>query len=60
MGRLMSKKRKRKQSDIHQEDIEILSEDGFEDAGDEDADNSAESSAETETDRAEEYPESAT
>ena len=54
MGRLMSKKRKRKQSDIHQEDIEILSEDGFEDAGDEDADNSAESSAETETDRAEE------
>lgn len=57
MGRLMSKKRKRKQSDIHQEDIEILSEDGFEDAGDEDADNSAESSAETETDRAEEYPE---
>lgn len=59
MGRLMSKKRKRKQSDIHQEDIEILSEDGFEDAGDEDADNSAESSAETETDRAEEYPEEA-
>lgn len=57
MGRLMSKKRKRKQSDIHQEDIEILSEDGFEDAGDEDADSSAESSAETETDRAEEYPE---
>ena len=55
----MSKKRKRKQSDIHQEDIEILSEDGFEDAGDEDADNSAESSAETETDRAEEYPEEA-
>lgn len=60
MGRLMSKKRKRKQSDIHQEDIEILSEEGFEDAGDEDADNSAESSAETETDRAEEYPEEAT
>ena len=59
MGRLMSKKRKRKQSDIHQEDIEILSEDGFEDAGDEDVDNSAESSAETETDRAEEYPEEA-
>ena len=59
MGRLMSKKRKRKQSDIHQEDIEIVSEDGFEDAGDEDADNSAESSAETETDRAEEYPEEA-
>lgn len=58
MGRLMSKKRKRKQSDIHQEDIEILSEEGFEDAGDEDADNSAESSAET--DRAEEYPEEAT
>ena len=54
----MSKKRKRKQSDIHQEDIEILSEEGFEDAGDEDADNSAESSAET--DRAEEYPEEAT
>lgn len=60
MGRLMSKKRKRKQSDIHQEDIEILSEEGFEDAGDEDADSSAESSAETETDRAEEYPEEAT
>ena len=56
----MSKKRKRKQSDIHQEDIEILSEEGFEDAGDEDADSSAESSAETETDRAEEYPEEAT
>ena len=56
----MSKKRKRKQSDIHQEDIEILREDGFEDAGDEDADSSAESSAETETDRAEEYPEEAT
>lgn len=55
MGRLMSKKRKRKQSDIHQEDIEILSEEGFEDAGDEDADSSAESSAEA--DRAEEYPE---
>ena len=51
----MSKKRKRKQSDIHQEDIEILSEEGFEDAGDEDADSSAESSAEA--DRAEEYPE---
>ena len=58
MGRLMSKTRKRNQSDIHQEDIEILSEEGFEDAGDEDADNSAESSAET--DRAEEYPEEAT
>ena len=35
MGRLMSKKRK--QSDIHREDIEILSEDGFEDVTDEDA-----------------------
>ena len=43
MGRLMSKKRRRKQSDIHQEDIEILSEEGFEDAeGEEEAESFAE------------------
>lgn len=36
MGRLMSKKKRRKQSDIHHEDIEILGEEGFEDADDED------------------------
>ena len=32
MGRLMSIKKRKKQSDIHQEDIEFLSEEGFEDA----------------------------
>ena len=38
MVRLMSKKRRKKQSDIHREDIEILGEEGFEDAEGEEAD----------------------
>ena len=33
MGRLMSKKRNKKQSDIHQDNAEILREDSFENAG---------------------------
>ena len=32
MGRLMSRKKRKKQSDIHQEDIEVLSEEGFEES----------------------------
>jgi lipoprotein-anchoring transpeptidase ErfK/SrfK len=54
MGRLMSKKRRRKQSDIHQEDIEILSEEGFEDA---EGEEEAESFAEVEQGEAESSPE---
>ena len=49
MGRLMSRKKRKKQSDIHQEDIEVLSEEGFEDAVEE-ADEAADA---VETDRAE-------
>lgn len=53
MGRLMSKKKRKKQSDIHQEDIEVLSEDGFEDAGEE-ADGAVDT---VETDQAEDIVE---
>lgn len=49
----MSKKKRKKQSDIHQEDIEVLSEDGFEDAGEE-ADGAVDS---VETDQAEDIVE---
>ena len=45
----MSRKKRKKQSDIHQEDIEVLSEEGFEDAVEE-ADEAADA---VETDRAE-------
>ena len=49
----MSKKKRKKQSDIHQEDIEVLSEDGFEDAGEE-ADGAVDT---VETDQAEDIVE---
>lgn len=49
----MSNKKRKKQSDIHQEDIEVLSEDGFEDAGEE-ADGAVDA---VETDQAEDIVE---